>query len=86
MMAYAGANGIWGAFVLSLVAVLMLMTANIVFYLYYKKEILQDEVFVKWQRSFPKTSKYIPMIALFVNFKCIRLFYSGFYGLESCLA
>jgi len=26
------------------------------------------------------------MICLFVNFKAIRLFYSGFYGLESCLA
>jgi uncharacterized membrane protein len=40
MMAYAGANAIWGAFVLSLIAIVMLMTANIMFYLYYKKEIL----------------------------------------------
>ena len=48
ILGYSGANGIWGAFALSLVAVLMLMTANIMFYLYYKREILTDEIFAKW--------------------------------------
>ena len=43
MVCYAGATNKWGPFVLSLVAVLMLMTANIVFYLMYKKEILSND-------------------------------------------
>ncbi len=87
MMAYSGYYEIWGAFVTSLVALLMLVTANIYFYIVYKRELLgKDIIFMKWQRSFPKTSKYIPLICLLLNFKAIRLFYSGFYGLESCLA
>jgi hypothetical protein len=86
ILAYSGYYEFWGAFVTSFVAVVMLMTANIYFYILYKREVLKDDVFLKWQRSFPRASKYIPMICLFVNFKAIRLFYSGFYGLESCLA
>ena len=86
MVGYSGANGKWSPFILSLIAVIMQMTVNIVFYLMYKKEILRDEAFSKWCRLFPKSTKYIPMISLFVNFKSIKLFYSGFYGLESCLA
>ena len=86
LLAYAGAREVWPAFGLAFVAILTLMTSNIMFYFLYKRDILKDEVFTKWQRSFPKTSKYVPLISLFLNFKAIRLFYSGFYGLESCLA
>lgn len=40
LLAYSGANEVWGAFALSLIALLMLMTANIIFYLYYKREVM----------------------------------------------
>ena len=64
----------------------MQVTANIVFYLIYKKEIVHDPTFSKWCRMYPKTERYISLLALLVNFKSIKLLYSGFYGLESCLA
>ncbi len=48
ILAYSGYYEIWGAFVLSFIASMMLMTANIYFYIIYKKDILKDEVFVKW--------------------------------------
>lgn len=65
----------------------MLMTSNIAFYVIYKKDILsKDSAFTKWLRMYPKTMKYLPIIALVVNFKAIKLLYSGFFGLESCMA
>lgn len=48
LLAYAGAREIWPAFGLAFTAVITLMSANIIFYLLYKKDILKDEVFVKW--------------------------------------
>lgn len=86
MVCYAGANQLWGPFVLSATAFIMLITANIIFYVIYKKEIVNDEAYAKWCRLYPKSEKYITLLTLFLNFKSIKLIYSGFYGLESCLA
>lgn len=64
----------------------MLITSNVIFYVIYKKEITKDVAFAKWCRLYPKTEKYISLLTLLLNFKSIKLLYSGFYGLESCLA
>jgi hypothetical protein len=48
MVAYSGYYAIWGTFVVSFVAVCMLMIANIYFYILYKREIMKDDVFAKW--------------------------------------
>lgn len=42
MVAYSGAQEQWAAFGLSIVACLMLVTANVIFFVVYKKEILTD--------------------------------------------
>ena len=55
MVCYAGALLQWAAFILSLVAVLMLMTANIAFYLVFKRQVVNDPAFAKWQKLHPKT-------------------------------
>lgn len=86
MVCYAGALLQWAAFILSLISVLMLMTSNIAFYLVFKRQVIQDPVFLKWQKLHPKTLKYLPLLALIVNFKTIKLIYGGFFGLENCLA
>jgi len=86
MVGYAGSMKEWSALVLSLVSLLMLMTANIAFYLNFKKDMLKDKVFQKWLKNHPKFNKYLPVLALIVNFKAIKLVYSGFFGLEPCLA
>ena len=87
MLAYSGAMELWIPFALSLVALVCLMTSNIVFYVIYKKDIVtKDESFGKWCRMFPKTTKYVPLIILCINFKAVKFYYSGFFGLESCIA
>lgn len=86
MFCYAGANELWGPFILSAAGLSMLITANIIFYLIYRKEIVNDTNFAKWCRMYPKTEKYVSLLTLLLNFKSIKLFYSGFYGLEQCLA
>ena len=76
---------LWAPFFLSIGAFVMLITGNIIFYLYYKKEISLDPTFEKWCRMYPKTERYVGYLSLFINFKAIKLLYSGFYGLESCM-
>ena len=86
IVCYSGAMTLWIPFILSGAALLMLITGNVIFYVIYKKEITKDVAFAKWCRLYPKTERYISLLTLLVNFKSIKLLYSGFYGLESCLA
>lgn len=83
---YSGFMKLWPPFILSGASLLMLLTANIIFYVIYKKEITKDASYAKWCRLFPKSERYISLLTLLLNFKSIKLVYSGFYGLESCLA
>jgi hypothetical protein len=42
IVCYAGATKVWGAFVLSGIGLIMLITSNVIFYVIYKKEIIND--------------------------------------------
>lgn len=69
-----------------IVAIVMLFVSNLSFYIYYKKDILKKDVtFFKWCRMYPRTTKFLPLLALVLNFKVIKFLYSGFFGHESCL-
>lgn len=46
----------------------------------------KDSVYSKWMYFFPKTRRFIPVAACLINFKCSKILYSGFYGLESSMA
>ncbi len=46
----------------------------------------KDEVFSKWLFFFPKTKYLIPTACLLLNFKCSKILYSGFYGMDSSMA
>jgi formate-dependent nitrite reductase membrane component NrfD len=81
---YSGALLKWIPLGLSLVGAFMLMATNIYMYVMFKRDISKDPSFEKWVRHFPKTGKYIPILALIVNFKLIKILYSGFFGKESC--
>jgi hypothetical protein len=43
-------------------------------------------VLSKWLFFFPNTKKMIPIACCLINFKCSKILYSGFYGLESSMA
>jgi len=67
--------------VLSIVGLLMLGVSNLSFFIYFKKDILKKDVnFYKWCRMYPRTAKFLPISALLVNFKLIKMIYSGFFG------
>ena len=64
-----------------------LLASNILFVSYYRQQItVKDQVFVKWLHFFPKTRFWLPLISLLLNFKMGKMFYSGFYGLDSTMA
>ena len=72
---------------LCLVGLLALLVSNIAFTVYYQRDIYgKDTVFSKWLYFFPKTKKLIPVACCLVNFKCSKILYSGFYGMESSMA
>ena len=63
-----------------------LVGANVLFAAQYRQTILKDRKFVKWLHFFPKTSYWVPLASVLVNFKCGKFLYSGFFGLESTQA
>jgi hypothetical protein len=64
-----------------------LIATNILFLAYFRQQItVKDQVFVKWLHFFPKTKTWLPILILLCNFKFGKMFYSGFFGLESTLA
>ena len=69
------------------IGALSLIISNIVFVIYYKKDIVgKDVVFEKWLHFFPRTRKLLPVLICLLNFKSAKMLYSGFYGMESCMA
>jgi hypothetical protein len=80
MVCYAAVMEKWLAFVLAAGGLGMLVVTNISFYLAYKREVAKDPTFSKWCRLYPKTERYISLLSLILNFKTIKLLYSGFYG------
>jgi len=71
---------------LASIAVIMLVISNLAFSVYYKKYTMHDKAYKEWIRVFPITDCLLPIICLFVNFKAIRFVFSGFFGMDSCLA
>jgi hypothetical protein len=64
-----------------------LLFSNIIFVCWYKTQVVaNDNTFVKWLHFFPNTKKFLPLFCLLINFKCCKMLYSGFYGLESTMA
>jgi len=71
---------------LAFVASFMLISTNLVFGYLYKKCILSDASYKSWVLMFPKTKLIVPFLIIFVNFKFIRFVFSGFFGLDNCMA
>mmetsp|Transcript_43828 Transcript_43828/g.42324 ORF Transcript_43828/g.42324 Transcript_43828/m.42324 type:complete len:385 (+) Transcript_43828:1678-2832(+) len=87
MVGYAFQLEQYVASILALVALIMLVVSNLAFFIYYRRDILKkDAAFFKWCRMYPRTSTILPKVALVLNFKLIKMLYSGFFGQESCLA
>lgn len=87
MVAYAYILGEVLILIFVLIGLLGLLATNILFTSYFKSRIIvNDKVFSKWLHFFPKTAFWLPFVCLTLNFKFGKMFYSGFYGLESTMA
>ena len=57
------------------------------FYYYYKRDIYgKDSIYKKWIEFFPKMKTGLNVCIIGLNFKCFKMSYSGFFGLESTQA
>lgn len=74
------------ASLLAFVAVSVLVASNIVFSIGYRKYTMNDRGYADWIRLFPKTRMLVPIVCTLVNFTSVRFVFSGFFGLENCLA
>lgn len=74
----------WTIFFFSAVGLATMIASNVIFFLYYRKDVLaKDEKFAAWIKYFPRMQKFAPVICLLLNFKCFKMFYGGFFGLET---
>ena len=71
---------------LAFVAVIVLVSSNIAFTVCYQRYTTKDKVYADWIRLFPKTEAALPVICALVNFSAIRFVFSGFFGMDNCLA
>jgi hypothetical protein len=70
-------------FLLSLWAFVVQIAVNIYFSVFYKKDILaKDATFKKWLDYFPKMKTGLTVTMTGLNFKCFKIVYGGFFGLE----
>ena len=74
------------AALLASLAVIAHVGSNIAFTGWYKKITMADKGYAGWIRLFPKTKFLMPLITGVLNFKCVRFIFSGFYGMDNCLA
>jgi hypothetical protein len=73
--------------ILSLAGLIGLCASNMIWVFWYRQRIYNvDEEFKKWLFFFPSTKRALPLCCLLLNFKCSKMLYSGFYGLESTMA
>jgi hypothetical protein len=87
MVAFSLQLNYFAVFVFALLGLIFFLASNIMLTIAYKKKIQGgDVVFQKWIHFFPKTDAWLPWLTLLLNFKCIKMLYSGFFGLESTMA
>jgi len=87
MVVYSEIEEEWAGCAFPGAGFIFLLLANVAFTIYYKRDVFgKDTLYSKWLFFFPKTRRFIPVAACLINFKCTKILYSGFYGLESSMA
>lgn len=63
-----------------------LIGSNLAFAFYYLRQTMGDRGYADWIRLFPVTQCLLPLLVGLVNLKLVRFVFSGFFGMENCLA
>ena len=72
----------WGIMIGTIIALIILVIWNIVFYIVYLTYVVKDHAYKHWKDKYKCTSRTISIFSLIINFKLFRCFYSKFYGLN----
>jgi len=84
MVILSGIISEWKIMICSTFGLAFMIASNVIFFLYYRRDILaKDEKFGAWIKYFPRMQKVMPIVCLILNFKCFKMFYGGFFGLET---
>ena len=71
---------------LAFLGLLALIASNLAFAYYYLKHTMADRAYADWIRLFPTTKCLLPILVGAVNLKLVRFVFSGFFGMDNCLA
>lgn len=75
----------WAIFAVALVAFFILVLLNVIMYILFRKHTMKDKDFQYYAKRYPKTADILPAICLIWNFRALKFFYSGFFGLDTCM-
>jgi len=64
----------------------MLIISNIIFTCFFRKQSNEDHGYLEYMKNYPKTKIIVPLFSFFLNFKCIRFLFSGFFGMDNTQA
>lgn len=71
---------------LAFLGLMALIASNLAFAYYYLKHTMADRAYADWIRLFPTTKCLLPIFVGAFNLKLVRFVFSGFFGMEHCLA
>jgi hypothetical protein len=71
---------------LAWIALFMLIGSNIAFSIQFHRQASKDKHFREWRKHHPKTAFLVPALSMVLNFKTIRFFFSGFFGMANTKA
>lgn len=87
MVIFAYIQSQWLIMFVTIGGMIGLFISNAIWVCWYRQQVLNfDDDHKKWLFFFPRTKTGLPTCCLLINFKICKMFYSGFYGLESTMA
>ncbi|CAI2378427.1 unnamed protein product [Moneuplotes crassus] len=72
----------WGIVTGTVIAMIMLVLGNILFYIVFKRVVVKDNAYKHWKDKYKCSNQTVSFISLIINFKFFRCFYSKFYGIS----
>lgn len=73
----------WAIFAVALVAFFLLLLLNIIMFILFRKHTIKDKDFQYYAKRYPKTADILPAICLIWNFRALKFFYAGFFGMDT---
>ena len=73
----------WIIFSIALFAYFVSISLNILMYILFKRFTIPDSDFWYYAKRYPKTAATLPFLWLIWNFRILKFFYSGFFGLDT---